>query len=156
MKKMTVLSAVLAMFFLLAGCGNSSGSGNGSVDGESSATAAMLPLAADVTVRVGTEPDGEILLDSATMEGFFASDDYTDETPYGFALVLTNEGKKSFRSATRELAKEQSPVTLWAGEEAICSPVITTMLNTKYVILHISFVTDEDSYEHVVDALSAE
>ena len=54
------------------------------------------------------------------------------------------------------MAKEQSPVTLWAGEEAICSPVITTMLNTKYVILHISSVTDEDSYEHVVDALSAE
>ena len=156
MKKMTVLSAVLAMFFLLAGCGNSSGSGNGSVDGETSATAAMLPLAADVTVRVGTEPDGEILLDSATMEGFFASDDYTDETPYGFALVLTNEGKKSFRSTTRELAKEQSPVTLWAGKEAICSPVITTMLNTKYVILSISSVTDEDSYQHVVDALSAE
>ena len=49
----------------------------------------MLPLGEDVTVRVGTDANGEILLDGNTMEGFFASDHYTDESPYGFALVLT-------------------------------------------------------------------
>ena len=106
-----------------------------------------------VTVRAGTDPDGEILLSSATMEGFFASDHYTDESPYGFALVLTGEGKKQFRVATRELAKDQSPVTLWAGDEAICSPVITTSINTKYVILNISSVKDAESYDYVVNAL---
>lgn len=151
MKKTILLTAALAIMALLCtGCGNTS-----SVDSETSATAAMLPLADDVCVRAGTEPDGEVLLDSSTLEGFFASDDYTEENPYGFALVLTGDGKKQFRTATRELAKEQGTITLWAGDEAICSPVITTMLNTKYVILNIASVTDSDSYQHVVDTLSA-
>lgn len=150
MKKTAICFMLLALL-LLAGC--TAGTSDSSVDAQTSATAAMLPLSPNVTVRSGTDPDGEILLDSTTMEGFFASDHYTDESPYGFALVLTGEGKKQFRNATRELAKEQSPVTLWAGDEAICSPVITTSLNTKYVILNIASVTDADSYQHVVDVL---
>ena len=150
MKKAAICSVLLALL-LLVGC--TAGTSDSSVDTQTSATAAMLPLSPNVTVRSGTDPDGEILLDSTTMEGFFASDHYTDESPYGFALVLTGEGKKQFRNATRELAKEQSPVTLWAGDEAICSPVITASLNTKYVILNIASVTDADSYQHVVDVL---
>lgn len=154
MKKTVFLAAALLSALLCAGCG--SGGDPSSVDGTTSATAMMLPLDSSVCVRAGTEPDGELLLDKDTMEGFFASDDYTDEMPYGFALVLTNEGKKQFRNATRDLAKTQSAVTLWAGDEAICSPVITTMLNTKYVILNIASVTDGESYAAVVAALSPE
>lgn len=153
MKKMILLGMALIALALTVGCGAQNTAG--SVDGETSATAAMLPVAEDVTVRAGTDPDGEILLDATTMEGFFASDHYTDESPYGFALVLTGDGKKQFRNATRELAKDQSPVTLWAGDEAICSPVITTSLNTKFVILNIASVTDAESYQHVVDVLQA-
>ena len=154
MKKIIFLTISLALSLLCTGCGNNADTS--SVDAETSATAMMLPLGSDVCVRAGTEPDGEVLLDESTMEGFFASDDYTDEMPYGFALVLTNEGKKQFRNATRDLAKTQSAVTLWAGDEAICSPVITTMLNTKYVILNIASVTDGESYDYVVAALSAD
>lgn len=139
---------------LCIGCTNSNS--NNAVDGETSATAIMLPLDDTVTVRSGTDPSGEILLDITTMEGFFASDHYSDQNPYGFALVLTSDGKKQFRNATRELAKDQSPVTLWAGEEAICSPVIGGVLNTKYVIFNIASVKDAESYQHVVDALSAD
>lgn len=152
MKKTAFLIIALTLALLCAGCGSDGDAS--SVDAETSATAKMLPLGSDVCVRAGSAPDGEILLDGATMEGFFASDDYTDEMPYGFALVLTNDGKKQFRNATRDLAKTQSTVTLWAGDEAICSPVITTMLNTKYVILNIASVTDSESYNHVVTALS--
>lgn len=153
MKKIRTLPLLLSLFLLcLSGCG---GSGDpGSVDAETSATANMLALDETVCVRTGTAPDGEILLDGSTMEGFFASDHYTDQSPYGFALVLTNEGKKNFRNATRELAKEQSAITLWAGDEAVCSPVITGMLNTNYVILNIASVTDAESYQRVVDLLS--
>ncbi len=151
MKKAILAAAAISAACLFAGC--SSQTVSSSADGETSATSVMLPLGEDVTVRVGTDANGEILLDGNTMEGFFASDHYTDESPYGFALVLTGDGKKQFRNATRELAKEQSTITLWAGDEAICSPVITTMLNTKYVILNIASVTDAASYEHVVDAL---
>ena len=150
MKKF-LLPAMLSALVLLAGC--TTVSSPSSVDAETSATAQMLPLSPHVTVRAGTDPDGEILLSSATMEGFFASDHYTDESPYGFALVLTGEGKKQFRVATRELAKDQSPVTLWAGAEAICSPVITTSIKTTYVILNISSVKDAESYDYVVNAL---
>ena len=146
MKK--IIALLTLALCLLAGCSSTG------TDTETSATATVLPLAADVCVRVGTEPDGEILLDSSTLDGFFASDQYTDKQKYGFALVLNSDGKSSFRNATRKLAKEQSPVTLWAGDEAICSPVITQMLNTNYVILNISSVTDDESYQHVVDVLS--
>ena len=156
MKKQYIRCAALltAALFLFSGC--SSTESTSSVDGETSATAIMLQLNPDVTVRAGTEPDGEVLLDSETLEGFFASDHYTDQSPYGFALVLTNDGKKQFRNATRKLAKEQSAITLWAGDEALCSPVLTSMINTKYVILNIASVKDADSYQHVVDALRAD
>ena len=99
MKKFVSGAALCLLLFCLAGCGSTQTVS--SVDGETSATARMLPLGADVTVRAGTDPDGEVLLDTSTMEGFFASDHYTDESPYGFALVLTGEGKKQFRNATR-------------------------------------------------------
>ena len=105
-------------------------------------------------VRAGTDPDGEVLLDSSTMEGFMAAKDYSDSMPYGFALVLNSEGKKSFRNATRELAKQQTPITLWVGDEAVCSPTITTMINTNYVILTIASVTDDESYDATVALLS--
>ena len=148
MKKVTLLAAALAALSLLAGCGSSG------TDTQTGATETVLPLAEDVCVRAGTEPDGELLLDTGNMEGFVASKEYSDQQPYGFALVLTNDGKASFRSATRKLAKEQSAITLWAGDEAVCSPVITQMLNTNFVILSIASVTDDESYEYVVDLLS--
>lgn len=148
MKKVTLLAAALAALSLLAGCGSSG------TDTQTGATETVLPLAEDVCVRAGTEPDGELLLDTESMEGFIASKDYSDEQPYGFALVLTNDGKDSFRNATRKLAKEQSAITLWAGDEAVCSPVITQMLNTNFVILSIASVTDDESYAYVVDLLS--
>ncbi len=129
--------------------------GTPSADGVTSATAQMLPLRADVTLRTGTEPDGTVILQQADMEGFFASDHYTDESPYGFALVLTAYGKKQLRNATRELAKEQAQITLWANGEALCSPTVTTVLNTKYVILNIASVKDAESYQHVVSQLQA-
>lgn len=154
MKKTTPLSLLLAAALLaLPGCGSNSASGS-AVDSETSATAIMLSLDESVCVRAGTTPEGELLLDGTTMEGFFASDHYTEQSPYGFALVLTNEGKKNFRNATRELAKEQSAITLWANGEAVCSPVITSMLNTNYVILNIASVQDAESYDTVVALLS--
>ena len=148
MKKVTLLVTALSALSLLAGCGSSG------TDIQTGATETVLPLAEDVCVRAGTEPDGELLLDTGNMEGFVASKEYSDQQPYGFALVLTNDGKASFRNATRKLAKEQSAITLWAGDEAVCSPVITQMLNTKFVILSIASVTDDESYEYVVDLLS--
>ena len=148
MKKVTLLAAALAALSLLAGCGSSG------TDTQTGATETVLPLAEDVCVRAGTEPDGELLLDTGNMEGFVASKEYSDQQPYGFALVLTNDGKASFRNATRKLAKEQSTITLWAGDDAVCSPVITQMLNTNFVILSIASVTDDESYEYVVDLLS--
>ena len=148
MKKVTLLAAALAALSLLAGCGSSG------TDTQTGATETVLPLAEDVCVRAGTEPDGELLLDTGNMEGFVASKEYSDQQPYGFALVLTNDGKASFRNATRKLAKEQSAITLWAGDEAVCSPVITQMLNTNFVILSIASVTDDESYAYVVDLLS--
>ncbi len=151
MKKLIFITMGLFVLLLCPGCSNHLIS----PDASTSATAVITPLAENVCVRAGTEPDGEILLDNTTMEGFMASSDYTDEMPYGFALVLTNDGKKSFRTATRNLAKDKSPITLWAGDEAICSPVITSMLNTNYVILSIASVTDDISYQRTVDLLSA-
>ena len=148
MKKVTLLVTALSALSLLAGCGSSG------TDIQTGATETVLPLAEDVCVRAGTEPDGELLLDTGNMEGFVASKEYSDQQPYGFALVLTNDGKASFRNATRKLAKEQSAITLWAGDEAVCSPVITQMLNTNFVILSIASVTDDESYEYVVDLLS--
>lgn len=148
MKKVTLLAAALAALSLLAGCGSSG------TDTQTGATETVLPLAEDVCVRAGTEPDGELLLDTGNMEGFVASKEYSDQQPYGFALVLTNDGKASFRNATRKLAKEQSAITLWAGDEAVCSPVITQMLNTNFVILSIASVTDDESYAYVVELLS--
>lgn len=150
MKRSISLAALIAALSLLAGCGSNS------ADVQTGATETVLPLAEDVCVRAGTEPDGELLLDTDSMEGFIASKDYSNEQPYGFALVLTNDGKSSFRNATRKLAKEQSAITLWAGDEAVCSPVITQMLNTNFVILSIASVTDDESYEYVVELLSAD
>ena len=75
--------------------------------------------------------------------------------PYAYALVLSDEGKKQFRNATRELAKEQSKITVWAGDQAVCSPTITSMLNTNFVILNVASVTDDESYQAVLDALCA-
>ena len=156
MKKIAITAAVLtSLSLLLTGCG-SNGTSQPSTDADSGATAAMLPLDTDVTLRVGTGADGAIILDSSMMEGFFASDHYTDENPYGFALVLTADGKKQLRSSTRELAKEQSKITLWADGNAISSPTVTSMLNTKFVILNIASVTDDASYRAVVEALQAD
>ena len=151
MKKQMIIMLSMLTLLLCAGCGNHSTS----VDSTTSATAVVTPLAENVCVRAGTEPDGEILLDGTNMEGFMASSNYTEEMPYGFAIVLTNDGKKAFRTATRNLAKTKSPITLWAGDEAVCSPVITGMLNTNYVILSIASVKDDTSYQRTVDLLSA-
>ena len=154
--KLTALAFLLAALALLAGCsGGSHDDNSGSTDATTSATAQLLPLAENVCVRAGTAPDGEVLLDSSTIEGFMAAKDYSDSMPYGFALVLNSEGKKSFRNATRELAKQQTPITLWAGDEAVCSPTITTMINTNYVILTIASVTDDESYDATVALLSS-
>ena len=106
MKKF-LLPAMLSALVLLAGC--TTVSSPSSVDAETSATAQMLPLSPHVTVRAGTDPDGEILLSSATMEGFFASDHYTDESPYGFALVLTGEGKSNSASPPVNLPRISPP-----------------------------------------------
>lgn len=153
--KLTALAFLLAALALLAGCsGGSHDDNSGSTDATTSATEQLLPLAENVCVRAGTDPDGEVLLDSSTMEGFMAAKDYSDSMPYGFALVLNSEGKKSFRNATRELAKQQTPITLWVGDEAVCSPTITTMINTNYVILTIASVTDDESYDATVALLS--
>ncbi len=153
MKRTLLCAILLSLALLCSACG--APASTPSADGVTSATAQMLPLRADVTLRTGTEPDGTVILQQADMEGFFASDHYTDESPYGFALVLTADGKKQLRNATRELAKEQAQITLWANGEALCSPTVTTVLNTKYVILNIASVKDAESYQHVVSQLQA-
>ena len=103
MKKAILAGAAILAACLFAGC--SSQTVSNSADGETSATSVMLPLGEDVTVRVGTDANGEILLDGNTMEGFFASDHYTDESPYGFALVLTGDGDANSTPAmTRAMA----------------------------------------------------
>ena len=150
-KTITSMAAALSLAALLSGCGS------GDVDATTSATAELLPLAEDVNVRAGTDPDGEVLLDGTTIQGIMASDHYDTGTssPYAYALVLSGEGKKQFRNATRELAKDQSQITVWAGDQAICSPTITSMLNTNFVILNVASVTDDESYQAVLDALCA-
>ena len=150
-KIIAYMATAFSLTALLSGCGNSN------VDTTTSATAELLPLAEDVSVRVGTDPEGEALLDGTTIQGIMASDHYDTGTssPYAYALVLSDEGKKQFRNATRELAKEQSKITVWAGDQAVCSPTITSMLNTNFVILNVASVTDDESYQAVLDALCA-
>ena len=144
-KIIAYMATAFSLTALLSGCGNSN------VDTTTSATAE------DVSVRVGTDPEGEALLDGTTIQGIMASDHYDTGTssPYAYALVLSDEGKKQFRNATRELAKEQSKITVWAGDQAVCSPTITSMLNTNFVILNVASVTDDESYQAVLDALCA-
>ena len=153
MKKTITLFSAAALLSFCVGCGAPTEPASSDPDGASSATAQVYSLSESVSVRSGLEPDGEVLLDTSNMEGFMASPHFTQENPYGFALVLTKDGQKDFRVATRDLAKEQSPITLWIGDEAICSPVITMMLNTKYVILNIASVKTDEDYQHTVDLL---
>ncbi len=44
----------------------------------------LLPLAEDVSVRVGTDPEGEALLDGTTIQGIMASDHYDTGTSSPF------------------------------------------------------------------------
>ena len=99
-KIIAYMATAFSLTALLSGCGNSN------VDTTTSATAELLPLAEDVSVRVGTDPEGEALLDGTTIQGIMASDHYDTGTssPYAYALVLSDEGKKQFRNATRELS----------------------------------------------------
>ena len=59
-KIIAYMATAFSLTALLSGCGNSN------VDTTTSATA-ELPLAEDVSVRVGTDPEGEALLDGTTI-----------------------------------------------------------------------------------------
>lgn len=125
-KIIAYMATAFSLTALLSGCGNSN------VDTTTSATAELLPLAEDVSVRVGTDPEGEALLDGTTIQGIMASDHYDTGTssPYAYALVLSDEGKKQFRNATRELAQRAIPKSQFGPEirqfAVLPSPVCST------------------------------
>ena len=113
--------------------------------------AELYPVANNICLKMGTNFDGDTVLESSDFIGFSYKYDETSQE-YLFTFKLTDEGKKKMTEATTKLAETSGDLSLWIGNELIVSPKVMEPIAGDEFAINIVDLS-EDTVSGFVDKL---
>ncbi|HML36401.1 MAG TPA: hypothetical protein PKA19_03110 [Bacillota bacterium] len=147
--KRRFMPAVFLLILLMLVCGCASQPKDSS--DPASKEPELYSVADNISLKTGTEFDGETVLEYADFTGF--SYKYDEERQnYTFNFKLTDEGRAKMAEATKNSAEEPCDLSLWIGEELITSPRVMEPITGDEFALNMADV-DKDNISDVVDRL---
>lgn len=111
----------------------------------------LYAVSDNLSLKVGTNFDGETVLGSADFIGFNYKFNESQQE-YSFTFRLTDKGREKMTEATTELAETHGDLSLWMGDELISSPKVMEPITGDSFAVNIVEV-DEDNISDFVDKL---
>ncbi|HRR77156.1 MAG TPA: hypothetical protein P5191_10160 [Ruminococcus sp.] len=143
MKKILALSILSAL--VLTGCGSTGKSSSSSSETTvAETTDADIETEPILTFRMGTDPNGEIILTEknvVTAEPLIMQEP-NGEQNYGISLMFDEEGKNTFADVTSEAAQNNIPISIWYDGELISSPTVNAPITDGKAIISGDFTLD--------------
>ncbi|MDD2637307.1 MAG: hypothetical protein PHW82_17605 [Bacteroidales bacterium] len=116
--------------------------------------AELNTVANNISLKVGTNYDGDTVLQNTDLIGFNYKYDETSQA-YVFTFKLTDEGQKKMTESTTKLAETSGDLSLWIGNEVIVSAkVMQPITGDEFAVNMVDI--NKDSISGVVDKLSGE
>ncbi len=146
-KKFLLLSFLFIVLVGISAC-----SGQSKTDLQSvSKDAELFTVANNISLKTGTNIDGDTVLESADFIGF--NYEYNEsQKEYIFTFKLTGEGQKKLTEVSTKLAETSGDLSLWIGDELITSPKVMEPITGDAFAAYIVEV-NEDNISDFLDKL---